>query len=538
MSLEDATRQVRELSASTGLSVVEGGAAPVVNMGPDVNQTAKRLGEIVSRLDLFRMNGELVFIDHERRVQPMAPLVFRTWINDHVVMAAKFDREGGRPLPGTLGSDDAAAILRSQNFLCGVRPLRAVNQVRLPVLRGPERELDALPWGYDAEFQVYTVPGGLDYDREIDLAAAKVGMDRIDGQFPFSDGRSRSVQRAADLALFCKHLPGGQSLRPGFLWLGNKPGSGKSVLAKKALYPVLGSAAAAKMKKGEELDKELEAFARARVPYIFMDNIYGGIASASIDQMLTSRKTSGRAMGGHGIFEADNTALLLVTGNKLELNEDAARRFLVVDLFEKGEPDGREVTCRLDDDIMETDEWRARMLSYLWSMCAHWHAAEMPKGKKILPTYEAYSELLGGVVAACGYEEPFQKAIIPDAILPEKAEFGELLDLVIAEMEDAREKDFTLEELACLARAANIFTDKVGTQEEGRKQTIKDDVLKGETALAAVDQGYLTPSHRTKWSRRIHKEVGGEPRSASGKLVEFGHRSQGRKSTFTVVRLD
>jgi len=537
MSLEDASRQLRELAAASGLAVVEGDAAPVVVMGPDVNQTAKRLGEIVTRLDLFRMNGGLVWFDHEGKSRPMSARVFRTWINDHVVMAAKFDRAGGQPMPGTLGSDDAAAILESPNFLCGVRTLLAVNQVRLPVVRA-SGEKDVLPWGYDAEFQVYTVPGGLDYDREIDLAAAKVAMDRIDGQFPFSDARSRAVQRAADLALFCKHLPGGQSLRPGFLWLGNKPGSGKSVLAKKGLYPVLGSAAAAKMKKGEELDKELEAFARARVPYIFLDNVYGGIASASIDQMLTSRKTAGRAMGGHEIFEADNTALLFVTGNRLELNEDAARRFLVVDLFEKGEPDGREVTSRLDDDIMETAEWRGKMLSYLWAMCANWHAAGMPKGKVKLPTYEAYSELLGGVVAACGYEEPFQKAIIPDAISPEKQEFGELLDLVIREMGEARSKDFTLEELACLARSANLFTDKIGTQEDGKKLTIKDDNLKGEDRAMAEDKGYLNPSQRSSWGKRMGKELGGEPRSASGKRVEFGKRKQTRKATFTVERLD
>ncbi len=537
MSLEDASKQLRELAASTGLAVVEGDAAPVVAMGADVNQTARRLGEIVSRLDLFAMNGGLVHFDHGGRMRPMTARVFRTWINDHVIMAAKFDKDGGSPIPGTLGSDDAAAILESQNFLRGVRPVLSVNQVRLPVVRSTG-ELDVLPWGYDAEFQVFTVPGGLDFDREIDLAAAKVGMDRIDGQFPFSDGRSKAVQRAADLALFCKHLPGGQSLRPGFLWLGNKPGSGKSVLAKKGLYPVLGSAAAAKMKKGEELDKELEAFARARVPYIFLDNVYGGIASASIDQMLTSRKTAGRAMGGHEIFEADNTALLFVTGNRLELNEDAARRFLVVDLFEKGEPDGREVTSRLDDDIMETAEWRGKMLSYLWAMVSHWHASGMPKGKIKLPTYEAYSELLGGVVASCGYEEPFQKAVIADAISPEKAEFGELLDLVIKEMGEAKEKDFTLEELALLARSANLFTDKVGTQEEGRKLTIKEDGLKGEEKGLASDMGYLTPAQRSSWGKRMGKEVGGEPRSASGKAVEFGKRKQARKATFTVIRLD
>ena len=50
--------------------------------------------------------------------------------------------------------------------------------------------------------------------------------------------------------------------------------------------------------------------------------------------------------------------------------------------------------------------------------------------------------------------------------------------------------------------------------------------------------GYLTPAQRSSWGKRMGKEVGGEPRSASGKAVEFGKRKQARKATFTVIRLD
>ena len=78
MSLEDASKQLRELAASAGLSVVEGDAAPVVAMGADVNQTARRLGEIVSRLDVYRMNGGLVHFDHEGKMRPMTARLTRT----------------------------------------------------------------------------------------------------------------------------------------------------------------------------------------------------------------------------------------------------------------------------------------------------------------------------------------------------------------------------------------------------------------------------------------------------------------------------
>ena len=529
----DAASGLKAIAAIAGLSVAEG--APVIRMEEDLNAVAKRLGDIVQRLDLFEMNGELIFFDFRGERQTMTHQVFGTWINEHVVVASKYEKDTGRPIPGRLRLDECAVVLACQNFKRSVRRIKAVNWVRLPVVRD-SGELEKLPWGYDAETQVYTVPGGMDYATDMDVEAAKVGLGRVDGDFPFSCPRSIAVQRAAMLALFAKHLPGGDGLRPGFLWLGNKPGCGKSVLAKSILYPVIGTAAAAKMKAKEDLDKELEAFVRAGVPYIFLDNVYGGLASASLDQLLTSKKSTGRALGSHALFEVDNRALVVVTGNKLELNEDAARRFLVIDLFEKGEAEQREITSRLDDDLMLTEEWRATQLARLWSLVAHWHAQGMPKAQVTLPTYERYGEMLGGIVRAAGFEEPFQKAIIPDSISPEKAEFVELVTLLLAEMGDMEERDFTLEDMARLSRAAQLFQKHVGTQAEGVKLSIKEDGLGRDERNMAEDRGYMTPAHRSAFGKRIVREIGTEP-VVNGHRVEFGKRKQSRKAVFTVRRI-
>ena len=233
----------------------------------------------------------------------------------------------------------------------------------------------------------------------------------------------------------------------------------------------------------------------------------------------------------------DNRALVVVTGNRLELNEDAARRFLVIDVFEKGEPDERKITCRLDDDLMMTDSWRKEQLSRLWALVEHWHAQGCPKTTTLLPTYERYGEMLGGIVRAAGYEEPFQKAVIPDSISPEKAEFVELLALLLSEMADMEEKDFTLEDMARLCRGAQIFQKHVGTQAEGIKLTIKEDGLGKEERGYAVDHGYMTQSHRASFGRRITKEIGTEP-VVAGQRIEFGRRRQSRKATFTLRRID
>lgn len=534
--MSDAQKQLAALANQGGFGIVgDEDAAPVVRIEADLNVTAKRLGEIAARLDLFEMNGDQVFFDHAGEMRVMTSRRFATWINDFVVMAAKFDKEDGRPIPGMLGIEAASVILESENFRRGVRKLNGVNHVQLPVIRDTG-ELEQLPLGYDEQTGIFTVEqGALSYDVDVDIAAAKIGLERVFSGFPLTDDRSKAVQIAMMCALFCRHLPGGTGLRPGALWLANKPGTGKSVLAKLCLYPVLGSAAAAKMKKNEDLDKELEAFSRAAVPYIFLDNIYGGIESATIDQMLTSEESTGRAMGGHGIFTAKNTALLLATGNGLELNPDAARRFLVVDLFEKGDPGDREIEADqvLNDKRMRDVNFRKTILSYLWAFVRHWHEEGMAKATVVLPSFENYSWMLGGVVEAAGYFPPFTKAEIPDAISPGDAEINELCRLVLLEMKDEKTKDFTLEDFARMARSAEIFQRNVGTQSEGKKLTIKEDGIPAADRAYAEDVGYLTASQRSSWSKRLKKDFGGE-KKVDGKVIEFGRRDQARKATFTV----
>ncbi len=531
------------MANAAGIHVPDLDAMPVVRIEPDLNVTSKRLGEIVARLDLFSMNGDQVFFDHMGEMKVMTAKKFRTWISDHVICAEKFEKDTGKPWSRSLGIDEAATVLESENFRRGVRPLKGVNMVRCPVIReSAEMELlptgfDLLPWGYDAETQIYTVPGGLDYETDVPLEVAKGRFAREFGTFPITDDRSFAVHVAAMSALYIRHLPGGMGLRPGFLWYANTAGSGKSVLAKACLYPVMGRAAAAKMKKNEDLDKELEAFCRASAPYIFLDNIYGGINSASIDQLLTSTESTGRAMGGHGIFVARNTALLLGTANQIDLNDDALRRFLLIDLFEKGSPSERTGFVPLDDDRMRSEEWRISMLECLCAFVRHWHETGMPKGTVRLESFETYAGLLGGIVEAAGYAPPFKKAVLPDAKSPGQAEFEELLRLVIAEMDEEKEKDFTTQDLARLARSAELYRNDIGTEADGKKLTIKEDGLAAGERAMARDCGYMTPAQASAFGKRITKLVGKEP-TVDGVKLEFGKRTQSRKASYTVKRIN
>ena len=528
-------KQFAALNAMAGLKTADPDKLPVILLREDLAAVSRLVGQLVVRLDLFRTEGgDLVFFDDEGKRQMMQPGIFRTWIQRHAVTARKYDKESGEAVSCTMERDEASVILLSQDFLRRVRVLRGTNVVRLPVLR-PDGTLDRLPWGYDEQTGIYTVEGGVDYALDMSLDAANGNFDRTFGTFPFSDGRSRAVQAAEELSLFVRHLPGGESLRPGGIWLANKPESGKSVLAKAAQYPVLGRAPAAKLKKNEDLDKEMEAFMRAGVPAIFLDNVYGGLESQTLDQLLTSEESMGRAMGGHGVFEAKNRAQFFVTGNNLKLNDDAVRRFLIVDLFETGDPKERPVPDGglLNDDAMRSDEWRSRMLAMCWAWVREWHAKGMPLGSHRMGSFEAFSLLIGGIVEAAGFEAPCAPAKIPDAINPEQEEFRRLMQAVVEEMGLDVRRDFSIRDMARMARALGVFEPQVGTVEDGRALTIKVDKLTGELAAMADDRGLLNDRQNSAFAKQLRKKVGQDTQTTRG-LARFGKRAQARNSTWTV----
>ena len=517
----------------------ESGAVPV-RMDPDLVVTARHLGQVCAQREIFQQNSELVFFDWSGERRQMNPAIFRTWIRDRAncLIFEKRDKASDKPLPITLTKDAATTILESEPFQQRVRPLTAMNPVPLPVLR-PGKKLELLPTGYDDETGIFTVDTGIKIDTTMDIAAAKANFRRMFGGFPLTDERSWSVLLGAFLALYVRHLPGGSSLRPGILALANKPATGKSVICKAFQYPVLGRAPTVKMKQGEQLDKEIEAMMIAGKPALFFDNVYGGLFSATIDALLTSEEQEGRAMGGHGVFRAKNSALLIVSGNNLQANEDAIRRFLVIDLFESGEAKDRQVPREslLNDEVMKQKGWREHALSIMYAFVKNWHECGMPEGSITFPTFENYSWLLGGIVEAAGYGNPFVPPDIPDALNPDMAEFVELMEEVLMEMGDETEKDFTLQDLCRFARRRGIYEPKVGTMDDGRKLTIKEEKLdKGECSYA-VDRGYMNEQQRSGFGKKIKKQIGTMPR-VKGVKLEFGKRYQSRKTTYSVKRLD
>lgn len=521
------------------LSVVGDDDMPRVENDGSILNLSRRFGELAPKLDVFEINEELYYFDHRRERRVMTGRVFRGWVEQFVFVVGGYDRKSGVPQQGSLQLSDAMDILVNPAFRRGVRRIKAEEKVRLPVVR-EDGKMELLPDGFDPSTGVYTVPGGLEYNRNWDVAEGKAWVDKWFGAMPFEDERSKAVLVSALLVLFVRHLPGGNALRPGFLFEANMPGSGKSICGKAACSIVLGYAPVGKRKAREEMDKEIEAHLRSKSPVIFLDNLYGSLKSATLDQLITSKVVTFRAMGGQTICTLENDAPVIVTGNDLEKNDDAFRRYLVCKLFEAGDPNKRKVQHMLDDDVLSTEEWRKEALAALWSFVRHWDEKGRPEGPTTLGSFERFSKLMGGILTACGFADPIERPVETEGVSPEQADFWKLVGGLWEEMREKGETSalFGYEDCARVARKLDIFGDMVGDYEHGKRATIKQDKLSGDERAYAIDYGYLSQHELQTWSSFLKSKIGQEP-VVDGVKVRFGDRvKEKRRTKFTVQAID
>lgn len=515
----------------------DGDSLPLIENKGRIRDLSMRFGEIAPQLPLFSVNETLVYFDHNRKRQMMTGRKFRSWVEKHVVVFGKFDSKTGAPVNESLTLGDSLDVLEAPDFLRGVREVKAVNEVRLPVLR-KSGELELLPWGYDDEEQVYTVPKGIEYDMDWSVEQGREWVNKWFGSMPYQDDRSLAVMVSGLLCLYVRFLPGGNGLRPGFLWEANQPGSGKSVCAKACCSIVLGRAPVGSAKGKEEMDKEIAAHLKSKSPVIFLDNLYGKLKNATLDQLITSKLVTFREMGGQNIVEMENDAPVLLTGNDLEKNDDAWRRYLQCYLFEKGNPNDRVVEHFLSDELMREESWRKEALSSLWAFVRHWNALGRPEGPSTLGSFEPFSELMGGIVTSAGYEDPIARPDGDAGMSPERQDFVAMAKKMYEEMQEQEStKDKKLwgyEDMCRVARSIDVFSNIVGDEDMGKQETIKRDKIQMEHRQDAVDHGYMTQQQLQPFQQMLKSKIGTEP-AFDGIKLKFGDQlKEKRKVKFTV----
>lgn len=371
---------------------------------------ASDLGKILADKPMYRHGTEAVRVDRDGRMVAVKPDALRTWVEQFAVgyLVRRIDRVV-LDFDATMRPEAARGVLASAQFLERLRPLRAVNSCRLPVIR-KTGVMELLPEGYDPETETLTLPG-TPYPTDMGLPEARRTIDELFAEFSWADGgRSKAVATACLMSFYANGLLPRRSLRPCFVFVANAEGAGKSLLASCCVVPVTGqSVTGSKADDDDEIRKTLLAVVREGRHVLVLDNCKGRLDCEPLEGFLTATDWSGRVLGVNETFTGENLCTVIVTGNGLTVSPDIRRRSLFVELHLAAERAEDQVFKHRLDHAALLDA-RPRILGACWAILRYWDELGRPKPSRGHSAFPAWADVIGGTVEAiklgCPLETP------------------------------------------------------------------------------------------------------------------------------------
>ena len=420
---------------------------------------------------LYRRDSVIVTPnDERRRLDTMKASSFISWAERYLICYKTRLSAQGSPydVKRSMSKDVATNFLDSIDTRLATPEVKRTRPIPMPyILENGEMEL--MTPGYHPPSRSYTFPpntptsephpiqhAGLPtshgyYDDSMSLQEAVTHLYNLHSEFPFSDwsspftpdyfsddstiqvSRSFACQIAGALSLFAAGCVPAEASRMGFLFNANSQRSGKTLLAKIIIASIYGSFKTQPWRNSdEEMEKILSSETLAASNYICFDNIRGLLASQPLEGFMTTPTWTGRILGKSEMFEADQNAVLFITGNNLNIGTDIAQRFLVVNLnIEEANVQDRTVKNVIDDVWLANPQNRHRTLSALWTLVRHWNKNNRPKatGKPYLG-FELWCHTIGGIVENAGLGNILQRPELENAGDSEATDILELVTLL------------------------------------------------------------------------------------------------------------
>lgn len=587
---DKARRIAEEMAAmreAAGMPAPEGHelAPKIIWTRAKIDDLAARVAELLKSGEngLYRRANDLGTIENgSGEWEPMTARRFRTWLPrtcgilpiegwSKEKAASAGEIPTSKPIKGELDLEQCATILTSDDVRVKLPRIEHINKVKLPVfresidLRGRDdgrrgfRKIELLPQGYDPASKTFTLEGGIDYDEDRDPSEALKFLTDLLAHFPFADERSRAVQVAAMLTIFCARMFTGRP--PLFIWNSNLPGSGKSRLAQLCLSPVHGSAPRAGFSYDDknEVRKELDAVAQNFGPFVFFDDLRRGvIRNEHLHRFITAPDWSCRILGSHRQFHGALYAATFITGNELTLQEDLERRALWVDLFARTTARDRELPASvtlLDDDFFKDEHKIGDVLASLWALVRYWDDCDRPRASdRPLESFEGWCRIVPAIVESATFANPLAPFAAPDAGNTGAREMEQLMEAVLTTLAGPEESTIVkLQDVTRLARENSLFQWLLWTLEdviesEGSKDGFKpkankdiefgdDDADKADKRTQAA--GWLNHSMRSKWGKLFKSKAanGRIWKTKAGAAFEVGSRETKDLSRIVLRRL-
>lgn len=219
-----------------------------------------------------------------------------------------------------------------------------------------------------------------------------------------------------------------------FYACGNRPGLGKDYLLAMAPLIYTGQQAAFYPPAGsdDEYRKLLLAACVALEQFILISNFKEHLDSPALEQAATSPYIKGRVLGKTELCSAANMAVYGLSSNGGTISPDLERRVLDIRLvFLEEDVTRRIFECDVHEYLLGN---RALVLSALYSLIIHWAEQGFTLTGTAIPSFLRWSQVVSGILVACGFQNPFDKrqviaAALEDSGNREDRDFAALLEL-------------------------------------------------------------------------------------------------------------
>ena len=506
--LMDLAEALRPMYERAGLPLPDGAAmsGQVLYVGregnrPPIQRLAKLMGELLSGKNLlFRRGHEMGQIDPETGAwKTMTADSFITWIYDkaEIMPISGWDRDedsGKRtPVESELADRQARLILASDNFRLKIPEVIQINRVKLPVYRealderGREtrkgfHKIELLQPGYDAETRTFTTLGAVDFNEALDPGEAVAWLKKLMRDFPWGDAeRSRGVFVNAFITLFCRNLFIGKA--PLFLFVSNLPGSGKSMLTKVCIAPVVGAEDTVpsgwNREDRQETRKEMDATAQEFAAALWFDDVDRcKVAGSDLNRWLTGSTWGCRVIGTKEKFKGELRTVTFMTGNGLTTDDNLERRTQTVDLFARQRSNERRKEkdrIELDESFFINGDNMRQCLAVCWALVRWWDefGDRLETNQRAVESFEDWSRVVPSIVEYAGFPKSLDRYEAPDGGNQEGREWKLLAGHLIEEFctkRKATAAEVTMREVIRTARLNGLFQDKLMSLEQITKE--------------------------------------------------------------------
>jgi hypothetical protein len=495
---------------------------------------AREAGAICKDVGMLRREVVPITINMEKSsFEAMETDRFRSYL-ENIAYTFKWKRIGEefQKVTDDVPVELSRGTLRSDQFVFQLPRLQRINMVRQPVLRRDGR-LEILPEGYDAESEVFTMPNNIVIDESWSLDRSCMFLRDLLKDFAIDD-RSRAVQIASMASFFGSGLQEISAKRLNFVMSSNSPGGGKGLLVEMAIVPVMGSCDVQTIPKSADAFREtLNSAVLNAIPYVFFDELEGNIKNNDLNAFITSSSRTGRLFNNQKMFSCPKTTICYLAGNNLTLSTDIARRVLECKIYiEEADNRHRKFDRELTADYFKRPEVRGDVLSALWCLIRSWDQAGRPGVDKVLPSFEEWSRIFGGIVQHAGFGNP---TVPPPSEESGDTEWSDMVLLVsklsdgvggawVGEFPPEKKKDYSFDRVMKVCLDNNCFSWIIP-----RNERTVDGVIEYEySPKAASIMGKLLSD---KYGGRVF-------RMPDGRRIRFGKRGKNRQRRYEVTAIE